>query len=48
VLAKKALRSAVQTAMSTAPEAIKRAENANEATPQIGEETALLAKRKQR
>lgn len=46
-LARKALRSAVQTAMSTAPEAIHRAENANESAPQVGEETALLTKHKQ-
>jgi hypothetical protein len=45
-LARKALRSAVQTAMSTAHEAIKAAENANEATPPIGEETALLIKKR--
>lgn len=45
-LARKALRSAVQTAMLTASEAIDRAEKANEATPQVGEETALLTKHK--
>jgi hypothetical protein len=45
-LARKALRSAVQTAMSTAQEAIRRAEKANEGTPQVGEETALLTKKK--
>jgi len=46
-LARKALRSAVQTAMSTAQEAIDRAEKANEGVPQLGEETAQLIKKKQ-
>lgn len=46
-LAKKALRSAVQTAMSTAPEAIRAAEHSNDST-EVGEETALLTKRAKR
>lgn len=45
-LARKALRSAVQTAMSSASEAIRRAEKANDSTPLVGEETALLTKKK--
>ena len=45
-LARKALRSAVQTAMSTAPEAINAAEHGNESTAQVGEETALLMKKR--
>jgi hypothetical protein len=43
-LARKALRSAVQTAMSTASEAIRRAEKANDGTAE-GPETAMLSGR---
>lgn len=43
-LARKALRSAVQTAMSGAPEAIKAAEHSNDSTEQVGPETALLTR----